>query len=81
MVVVSEPIDPTAAAHEFAKGLAVFREIVAPVDETVLGYRRQLEADGWSPTAAEHMALSLHGVLMAQLVAAITNPQDGEQSS
>jgi hypothetical protein len=78
---MSEPIDPTAAAHEFAKGLAVFREIVAPIDETVLGYRRQLEAAGWSPTAAEQMALSLHGVLMAQLVAGLTSPQIGEQPS
>lgn len=53
--------DGHAAAHAVAEGLANWRAALAPLDEAVLGYRRQLLSDGWSPDAAEEMALTLYG--------------------
>ena len=46
---------------------------VAKVREAVKGYRYQLLADGFGPTAAERMAMELHhhmlAVMFAQVVA------------
>ena len=45
-----------AAAAEMAKGLADLSEGIEPFFETANGMRAKLEADGWSPTAAEQVA-------------------------
>lgn len=60
--------DKAAATHQLAEGIATMREMLAPIDEATAGYRKQLEAAGWSPTAAETMALQFHALLMAQLI-------------
>lgn len=41
--------------------------MLAPRDEATLGYRRPLEADVWSPEAAEEMALSFHSLALGQM--------------
>ncbi|PRX95590.1 hypothetical protein [Allonocardiopsis opalescens] len=56
----------TRAAAEVAEGMHNVAELVAPIDEHALGYRRKLERDGWSATAAEAMAVELHHQLLAQ---------------
>ena len=55
--------------HGLATAIAEMREMLAPIDEAVTGYRKQLEGAGWSPTAAETMALELHRLLMANIIA------------
>jgi len=61
----SEPLDTATMAHGVATAIAQMREVLAPIDEAVAGYRAQLEKEGWSPTVAEDMALSMHRALMA----------------
>ena len=60
-----QPFDVGQITHDFATAIAQMRDILAPIDEAVLGYRKQLEEEGWSPTAAETMALEFHRMLMA----------------
>jgi len=45
-------------------------EMMAPVREAMVGYRAQLEADGWTPTSAEKLAMDL----FLHLQQAITKP-------
>lgn len=59
--------DPHEVANELAQAVAQVREMLAPVDEATLGYRRQLEENGWSPQAAEQMALSFHTLLLQHM--------------
>ena len=42
-------------------------EAYAPMVEAVAGHRAQLEAAGFSPTAAEMMAIDFHRSLMAAI--------------
>jgi hypothetical protein len=58
--------DPNQIAHQMAEAVAQIREALAPIDEATMGYRKQLEEQGWSPTAAETMALGFHSLLLAQ---------------
>lgn len=62
-----DPFDPDEVAHQLAQAVAQMREMLAPVDEATLGYRRQLEENGWSPEAAEEMALSFHRMALGQM--------------
>ena len=64
---MSEPFDAAAIAHQIAQGVAQLRECMAPIDEAVTGYRQQLQEAGWSPTAAEQMAVEFHRMLMIQV--------------
>ncbi len=59
--------NPDRMMHELATGIARLREVMAPLDEAVAGYRKQLEEQGWSPTVAEAMAPEFHRVLMANI--------------
>jgi hypothetical protein len=59
--------DPAELAHQIAQAVAQLREVLAPIDEAAAGYRKQLEEQGWSPTAAETMALSFHTMILAQI--------------
>lgn len=65
---MTSPPDFDAIAHNVGLGAANLRQMVEPIAEAAAGYRRKLEADGWSPTAAETIALSFHDVLMAQML-------------
>ncbi|MUN41425.1 hypothetical protein [Actinomadura litoris] len=62
-----EPPDVNDAANMLAGGLADIREALGPLDETVRGYRDQLQRDGWSTAAAEQMAITLHQLMLARL--------------
>ncbi|GGK61343.1 hypothetical protein Sme01_03040 [Sphaerisporangium melleum] len=64
---MSEPFNPDDVAHKLAQAVAQMREMLAPLDEATLGYRRQLEETGWSPEAAEEMALSFHRMAIGQM--------------
>ncbi len=59
--------EPSEAAHTIAEMAAQMREMLTPIDEATLGYRRQLEEEGWSAQAAEQMALSFHTMLFHQM--------------
>jgi hypothetical protein len=61
----SVPFDPDQMMHQLAEGIAQLREMLAPIDEAAVGYRKHLEEQGWSPTIAEHMAFEFHRTLMA----------------
>lgn len=63
-------------AHAFAQGLASDRELLAPLDEAAIGYRTQLVADGWSPEAAENMALAFYGTQLNMLTNTIEGAAD-----
>ncbi len=45
--------------HKMAEAMAAVIEEMKPILEAVQGQRKALEADGWSPTAAETYALEL----------------------
>ncbi|HEY9408905.1 MAG TPA: hypothetical protein VIP77_04930 [Jiangellaceae bacterium] len=62
------PIDLDAISHTVATAMAGLRDIFKPIDEAVAGYRRQLEGEGWSPQAAEAMAVGMHQVMTSQLI-------------
>ena len=66
--------------HALAEGLAQWRERLAPLDEATLGYRAQLESNGWSPAAAEQMAVSFYATQIHMLNHAIDqgHGQDSE---
>lgn len=53
------PSDPTLALIEFVEG-------VGRLVEKAAGYREKCGAAGFSPTAAEAMAVELHSHLLAQ---------------
>lgn len=53
---MSGEFDPMAAA-----------DAMSQLIETVVGYRAQCEAAGFSPTAAEMMAMEFHNALIAQV--------------
>lgn len=51
-------------SDEFAAGLALMLEQIAPIKEAAQGYREQLRRDGWSVEASEEMAMELHNRLL-----------------
>jgi hypothetical protein len=51
-----KPFDPLAAA-----------DTIAQIVETVTGYRSQCEAAGFSPAAAEAMAIDFHQAFIASI--------------
>jgi len=56
-------------SDEFAAGLTLMLEQIAPVKEAAQGYREQLRRDGWSEGASEGMAMELHNHLIATIFA------------
>lgn len=50
------------------EGLLALSELMAPMGDAVDGYRADLERRGYSPTAAETMALDFHRYLLAALL-------------
>lgn len=63
-----DEFDDEAAAHQVAETSARLSGILTPIDEATLGYRHRLEAEGWSPTAAEQMALGFYGLQVTALM-------------
>jgi hypothetical protein len=60
--------DVEAAAHQVALAIAGMRQVLAPIDDAALGYRAQLEGQGWSAAAAERMAFQFHQSVMANVL-------------
>jgi len=58
-----------SVSDEFAAGLALMLEQIAPVKEAAQGYREQLRRDGWSEPAAEEMAMELHNHMISMVFA------------
>ena len=54
-----------------AEALLKMSEVLAPVMEAVDGYRAEAERRGYSPTAAEAMALEFHGLVLAQMMSGV----------
>jgi hypothetical protein len=55
------------AESEFAETIASLMDGISPIREAVIGYRKQCEDAGFSPTMAEGMAGELHSGLMRML--------------
>lgn len=53
-----------SAAAEFAEAMATMAELMRPMGEAVDGYREEALRRGYSPTAAEQMAMSYHEHLL-----------------
>lgn len=51
------PEEMARMRHEMTNGLLAMNESLAPVFDTADGMRAELEKRGWSPTAAEQVAL------------------------
>jgi membrane protein implicated in regulation of membrane protease activity len=51
-------------AQQLTTGLAQVAELMEPVTEAAVGYRRKLEAHGYSPTVAEQLAAQYHLMLL-----------------
>ena len=64
---------PPPASTSTAEAMAQVMDQVQQFEEAARGYRATLERQGWSPTAAEAMALQLH----AGLVASAFTPRRG----
>lgn len=56
----SEEFDPV----KFSSGLLSITEMMGQVAEQTQGYRAQLEQLGFSPTAAELMAIEFHRTML-----------------
>lgn len=59
---------PDAAAVKVATALATFGAAIEPVKEAVQGYRDDLIARGFSPTAAETMSMEYHRLLFQKML-------------
>lgn len=66
-----EPAGPVS----FAEALAQLLANLQPITEATIGYRKQLEAEGYSPTAAEAMSVRMHEAMMAVVVAELAKPR------
>lgn len=51
------------------QAFAEMSEMMQVVVEAAVGYRARCEANGFSPTAAEAMAMEYHGYLMRMMLA------------
>lgn len=56
--------DPSEAMQKIAAGLLEFGEALSAVVQFLQGYKAQMEAAGFSPTAAEAMSVDLHRELV-----------------
>lgn len=70
--------DPPGESAELPDQLATafvqVEELLAPIDNVVARYRDRLESAGWSPDAAESMAVEFHRALWAQVRADLRSP-------
>jgi len=57
---------------ELTEALVNMSQLIGPMLEASCGYRQQAEAAGFSPTAAEEMAVRYHAFVWAALAAAQT---------
>jgi hypothetical protein len=68
--------DAAKAAHELATAFAGMSEILLTALEASTGYRRQCEEAGFSPTAAELMAIDFHKTLLQMIIHSTTTPKE-----
>jgi len=69
-----EGLSPADAA---ARVMASLLDATGPVADAAAGVRRQREAEGWSPTAAEQMAHTIYMIGMARIAGVVMN-SDGD---
>jgi hypothetical protein len=62
-----KPTTPAEVANAVAGAAANMREALRPVEEAARGYKLELEQHGWSPTAAEQVAV--HWIISMQTIA------------
>ena len=62
-------------SNGLTQGLLQLNEIMSQVVEAAAGYRTQLETAGFSPVAAEEMAIEYH----SQLIQLVTMPREGKK--
>lgn len=58
-------------SQQLATALLEMTSMFKPIGEAVDGYRADLENRGYSPTAAEAMAMEFHSYLMAQMMSGL----------
>jgi hypothetical protein len=56
--------DPATAAATLASALVGLTQSIGPMLEAAAGYRQQCEQAGFSPAAAEQMAVEYHRTLL-----------------
>jgi hypothetical protein len=59
----------TGTPHAMATALLKIREMTAPILDAVDGYRAECTKRGYSPTAAEKMAMDFHQGLVTAVFA------------
>jgi hypothetical protein len=60
-----------AKTTAMAEAFITIQETMATIAAACAGYRAQLEAAGFSPTAAEMMAMKYHDVLIASAFSSV----------
>lgn len=67
-------------ANGVAEFMATLLSALTPMTEAMTGYRNQLEAGGYSPTMAEHIAAHVHTELVSACFRQMTNDADRSTS-
>jgi len=65
-------VNDKTPSTELAEALVNMSQLIGPMVEASCGYRQQAEAAGFSPSAAEEMAVQYHAFVWAALAAAQT---------
>ncbi len=60
--------NPADLVRQLTEGLMQIREVTAPILEATDGYRQACIEHGYSPTAAEQMAMDYHRQLVATVL-------------
>lgn len=64
---------PDESIEGLFDALGAMRELAESIAASAKAFRRDLEADGWSPTLAENMAAMLYATTMSSISASMTN--------
>jgi hypothetical protein len=70
--------DDDSPAEGITRWMAGLIDVTGPVAEAAAGARRQREEEGWSPTAAEAMAMPIYMIGMAKVTGAALSVTIGE---
>lgn len=67
--------EPTSeeVAQEIARSLLMSAEMFAPIREATNAYKNSYVNEGWSPDAAEAVAVQYHSVLCQGFLAGVSN--------
>lgn len=61
---------PVAGNDDLVRSMHEMLEMLAPIREAMIGFRHQLEADGWSAESAEMIAANMFVGLQNKMFAA-----------